>query len=84
MTFKELINSVNFEDVAPHIVRMYPDMKDSLGWFNLHFDLLRLTEPQYHRGSNADVCHITMKDWEDYLFHTKICSARRFCLIMHS
>ncbi len=65
MTFKELINSVNFEDVAPHIVRMYPDMKDSLGWFNLHFDLLRLTEPQYHRGSNADVCHITMKDWED-------------------
>lgn len=65
MTFKELINSVNFEDVAPHIVRMYPDMKDSLGWFNLHFDLLRLTKPQYHRGSNADVCHITMKDWED-------------------
>lgn len=35
MTFRELINNVNFEDVAPHIVRMYPDMKDSLGWFNL-------------------------------------------------
>lgn len=65
MTFKELIDSVNFDNVAPHIVRMYPDMEGCLGWFNLHFDLLRMTEPQYHKGANADVCHITMKDWED-------------------
>ena len=28
MTFKELLDSVNFDNVAPHIVRMYPDMKD--------------------------------------------------------
>ena len=27
MTFKELLNSVQFEDVAHHIVRMYPDME---------------------------------------------------------
>ena len=32
MTFKELLDSVNFDNVAPHIVRMYPDMKDCLGW----------------------------------------------------
>ena len=31
MTYKELLNSVSFDNVAPHIVRMYPDMKDSLG-----------------------------------------------------
>ena len=65
MTFKELLDSLNFDNVAPHIVRMYPDMERCLGWFNLHFDLLRMTKPQYHKGANADVCHITMKDWED-------------------
>ena len=65
MTYKELLDSVNFDNVAPHIVRMYPDMERCLGWFNLHFDLLRMTEPRYHKGSNADVCQITMKDWED-------------------
>ena len=42
MTYKELLNSVNFDNVAPHIVRMYPDMERCLGWFNLHFDLLRM------------------------------------------
>lgn len=31
MTFKELLNTVRFDDVAPHIVRMYPDMENSLG-----------------------------------------------------
>ena len=40
-------------------------MERCLGWFNLHFDLLRMTEPQYHKGANADVCQITIKDWED-------------------
>lgn len=65
MTFKELLNSVQFEDVAPHIVRMYPDMKNSIGWYKIHFDMLRLMNPVYHKDANDKVCHITMKDWED-------------------
>lgn len=65
MTFKELLDSVTFDEVAPHIVRMYPNMKDSLGWFNLHFDILRQMKPIRHINANSDVCNISMKDWED-------------------
>lgn len=65
MTFKELLNSVQFEDVAPHIVRMYPDMEKSIGWYKIHFDMLRLMNPVFHEYANDKVCHITMKDWED-------------------
>ncbi len=53
MTFKELLNSVQFEDVAPHIVRMYPDMKNSIGWYKIHFDMLRLMNPVYHEDANG-------------------------------
>ena len=65
MTFKELLDSVRFEDVTPHIVRMYPDMEHSLGWYKIHFDMLRLMQPVFHEDANDMVCHITMKDWED-------------------
>ena len=65
MTFKELLDCVRFEDVAPHIVRMYPDMRQSLGWYKIHFDMLRLMQPVFHEDANDKVCHITMKDWED-------------------
>ena len=65
MTFKELLDSVNFDDVAKQIVRLYPDMEHSLGWYKLHFDMLRLMKPEHHDGANDDVCHITMKDWGD-------------------
>ena len=65
MTFKELLDCVRFEDVAPHIVRMYPDMRQSLGWYKFHFDMLRLMQPVFHEDANDKVCHITMKDWED-------------------
>ncbi|MBR1401454.1 MAG: hypothetical protein IJ562_07750 [Prevotella sp.] len=65
MTFKELLDSVQFEDVAPHIVRMYPDMENSIGWYKIHFDMLRLMNPVYHKDANDKVCRITMKDWED-------------------
>ena len=65
MTFKELLDSVNFDNVAPHIVRMYPDMKGSLGWFNLHFDILRHMKPEHCINANSDVCYISMEDWED-------------------
>ena len=65
MTFKELLDSVTFDDVEKQIVRLYPDMKNSLGWYKLHFDMLRLMKPKHHDGANDDVCHIAMKDWED-------------------
>ena len=65
MTYKEFLNIVTFEEVAPHIVNMYPEAKDSLGWFKLHYDMLKQTTPKRHDDSNGDVCHITMKDWDD-------------------
>lgn len=65
MTFKELLDSVRYEDVAPHIVRMYPDMRQSLGWYKIHIDMLRLLQPVFHEDANDKVCHITMEDWED-------------------
>lgn len=37
MTYKEFLNIVTFEEVAPHIVNMYPEAKDCLGWFKLHY-----------------------------------------------
>ena len=64
MTFKELLNSVTFEEVAKQIVRFYPDMEPCLGWYKIHFDMLRQMTPKYHENSNDDVCHITMNDWE--------------------
>lgn len=65
MTYKELLNLVTFKEVEPHIVNMYPEAKDSLGWFKLHYDMLRLMNPKRHDDSNGDVCRITMKDWDD-------------------
>lgn len=65
MTYKEFLNIVTFEEVAPHIVNMYPEAKDSLGWFKLHYDMLRLMNPKRHDDSNGDMCRITMKDCDD-------------------
>lgn len=65
MTYKELLHLVTFKEVEPHIVNMYPEAKDSLGWFKLHYDMLRLMNPKRHDDSNGDVCRITMKDWDD-------------------
>ena len=65
MTFKELLNSVSFGEVAPEIVRMDPKAEHDLRWYKIHFDMLRLMTPKRHEDSNGDVCHITMSDWED-------------------
>ena len=65
MTYKELLHLVTFKEVEPHIVNMYPEAKDSLGWFKLHYDMLRLMNPKRHDDSNGDVCRVTMKDWDD-------------------
>ena len=66
MTYKELLCSVTFEEVEPHIVSMYPKFQNSIGWFKLHFDMLRLIEPKHHDNSVCgDVCHIKMNDCKD-------------------
>ena len=65
MTFKELLNSVSFGEVAPEIVRMYPKAEHDLRWYKIHFDMLRQMEPKRHEDSNGDVCHITMSKWNE-------------------
>ena len=65
MTFKELLNSVSFGEVAPEIARMYPKAEYDLRWYKIHFDMLRLMVPKRHEDANSDVCQITMSDWED-------------------
>lgn len=65
MTFKELLDSVTFDEVVPHIMILDPMSKDSLGWFKLHFDMLRLLKPKYHEDANDDVCHITLEELDD-------------------
>lgn len=65
MTYKELLHSISFQEVEPHLVNMDPEAKDSLGWFKLHYDMLKLMCPKYHEDANENVCRITIKDWDD-------------------
>ena len=65
MTFKELLNSVSFGEVAPELVRMYPKSEHDLRWYKIHFDMLRQMEPKRHEDSNGDVCHISMSKWDE-------------------
>ena len=65
MTFKELLNSVTFDEVAPCLLQMHPDAEDNLKWYKIHFDMLRLMTPKYDDDANSDVCNITMEKWRD-------------------
>ena len=65
MTFKELLNSVTFEEVAPCLLHMYPDAEGNLKWYKIHFDMLRLMTPKHHDDANSDVCHISMSKWDE-------------------
>ncbi|MBP5799403.1 MAG: hypothetical protein J6W43_05795 [Prevotella sp.] len=65
MTFKELLNNVSFEDVAPELVRMYPKAEPDLRWYKIHFDMLRLMTPKHHEDANSDVCNIAMSKWDE-------------------
>ena len=65
MTFKELLNSVSFEEVAPCILQMHPDAEGNLKWYKIHFDMLRLMIPKYDDDANSDVCNITMEKWRN-------------------
>ena len=66
MTFKELLDSVSYDEVERQIRKMYnyPET-GNLGWYRMHFDMLRLLTPKHDDDANDDVCHITMKDWDD-------------------
>ena len=65
MTFKELLNSVTFEEVAPCLLQMHPDAEGNLKWYKIHFDMLRQMTPKYDDDANSDVCNITMEKWRD-------------------
>lgn len=65
MTFKELLNSISFDEVAPELVRMYPKAEHDLRWYKIHFDMLRLMTPKHHDDANSDVCHISMSKWDE-------------------
>lgn len=65
MTFKELLNSVSFEEVAPELIQMYPKAEHDLRWYKIHFDMLCQMEPKRHEDSNGDVCHISMSKWDE-------------------
>ena len=41
MTFKELLDSVTFEEVEKQLRIMYPEEKVCMGWYKIHFDMLR-------------------------------------------
>ena len=65
MTFKELLNSVTFDEVAPCLLQMHPDAEGNLKWYKIHFDMFRLMTPKHHDDANADVCHISMSKWDE-------------------
>ena len=65
MTFKELLNSVTFEEVAPCLLQIHPDAEGNLKWYKIHFDMLRQMTPQYDDDANSDVCNITLRERED-------------------
>lgn len=65
MTFKDLLDFVPFEEIAPVIPRMYPDMKGMEGMFKLHYDMLRLLTPKRDPNANSDTCTISLEQEED-------------------
>jgi hypothetical protein len=65
MTFKELLNNVTFDEVAPCLLQMHPDAEGNLKWYKIHFDMLRLMTPKHHDDANSDVCHISMSEWDE-------------------
>ena len=75
MTFKELLNSVTFEEAAIEILRWRPDLEPYLLWYKLHYDKLRQMIPKYHDDAISDVCYVTKKRWgwskAEYILNTE-------------
>ena len=64
MTFKELLNSVTFEEVAPCLLQMHSGAEGNLKWYKIHFDMLGQMTPKYDDDANSDVCNITTREME--------------------
>lgn len=75
MSFKELLNSVTFEETAIEILRWRPDLEPYLLWYKLHYDKLRQMTPKYHDDASDDVCYVTKKRWgwskAEYILNTE-------------
>jgi len=65
MTFKELLNSVTFDEVVPCLLQMHPHAEGNLKWYKIHFDMLRQMTPKYDDDANSDVCNITLREREN-------------------
>lgn len=66
MTYKELLSSVTFSEVKPYLVSHFDtNAANNLGWYKLHFDMLRQLPPKRHADASDDVCHISLYDDED-------------------
>lgn len=65
MTLKELICSISFEEIEPHIALFYPDMAtpQMLELFRTHHKLLCRLIPQADESEQP--CIITMTKWEE-------------------
>lgn len=75
MTFKELLDSVTFEETAIEILRWRPDLEPHLLWYKLHFDMLHQMTPKYYDDASSDVCYVTKKRWgwseAEYILNTE-------------
>ena len=58
MTFKELLNSVTFDEVATQLERQDPNMQYYLIWYNLFFDKLRQMESTCWQYAESDAYKI--------------------------
>ena len=54
MTIKQLLDSVTFDEVLPHIINDNGYTKN-LGWYKIHFDMLRMLTPLRHDDKES-VC----------------------------
>ncbi len=55
MTLKEILNKVDFDNVATYIVELYPDMANCLSGFKMAFDGMRNTIPDNPDGEKIKV-----------------------------
>lgn len=59
MTFKELLDSLTFGEIAPYIAKMYPEHATQLEYYKQHFNLLRSLTPKREENANSQICTIS-------------------------
>ena len=58
MTFKELLNSVTFDDVAAYLLKSHPDVLLHLLWYRIDFDMLCQLTPKPFERTESDAYKI--------------------------